>query len=483
MMNTDIYQLPDDDMNPALPGEDDKLAENPASSSSSMPHSDPHSEVMEPSESFTAPMRRRRVPRTIRADAVTELRNKDLVDWNANYLNNMDTAARQKAHNCALTQAKKNAEHYVWGSGLGNIGERMIMSHGYNPFSMFVGDNLFEAITGITRKVTGIKRDRDSGIDDATQEESRHVRQKITEPEAARDADEDGFPVPFGDEDDAVELPREAASALDDQLVLSLMPWNMSASIRGSSVVPFSGHIDMISSVSRGRHGSRPISTSPLRGRGQPLVFELQHLTSDGDLVGGEFALPGLSSDSPEPEALPDTTSRLRKALSAEDENFITYMAEKISEKHNRAETKTGVESKADTITFGELLPPKDNTKMVACHGLMMVLTLGSKGMLDIQQPEHFGDIHLGLFVRAEALQTIEAGDDRESCNDSEDEDEENATESVLSMDSQHVAGEPGEQDEEMEDPVNVEEGHFEEQFAAGHGGQEDDDGDSLYAD
>ncbi|USP81145.1 hypothetical protein yc1106_08419 [Curvularia clavata] len=477
-------QLPDDDMDPGFPGEEDNLPEKPASSSSSISHTDPHSEAVESSESFIAPMRRRRVPRTIPADAVMEMRNKDLADWNANYLNNMKTAARQKAHNRALTQAKKNAEHYVWGSGLGNIGERMIISHGYNPFSMFVGDNLFEAITGISRKVTVLKRDRDSGIDEATQEESRRVRQKTIETEAARGADDDGFPMPLGDgDDDAVELPREAASALDEQLMLSSMPWNMSAFIRGSSAIPFSGRIDMISSASRGRHGSRPISTSPLRGRGQPLPFELQQLASDADLAGDEFVLPGFSSDSPDPEAHPETTSRLRTALSAEGENFITYMAEKISEKSDRAQTDAEFESNINTITFEELLPPRENTRIVACHGLMMILTLGSKGMLDIQQPEHFGDIHLSVSAKAKALQTMETGDGGESGDGSED-NEGIATEPVLPIDSQHVAGEAEERDEEMEDLLGVEEeGHFEEQFAAGHGDQEGNNIDSLYAD
>ena len=78
---------------------------------------------------------------------------------------------------------------------------------------MFIGDKLFEAITGICRKVTGIKRGRDGGIDDATQEDSRCVRLKVNEPEAARGAGNEGFPVPFDADDDTVELPREAALA------------------------------------------------------------------------------------------------------------------------------------------------------------------------------------------------------------------------------------------------------------------------------
>ena len=65
------------------------------------------------------------------------------------------------------------------------------------------------------------------------------------------------------------------------------------------------------------------------------------------------------------------------------------------------------------------------------------------------------------------------------------DDGEETATEPVLPIDSQHLAREPEEQDEEMEDLAGVKEGHFQEQFAAGHGGQEEgeEDVDLPYGD
>jgi meiotic recombination protein REC8 len=463
-MDAHIYQIPDDEMDVVLPSEGQEPPIGDETSSGGVPQSHQYSEVVESSDTFTAPMRRHRVPRIIPTDAATELRNKDLIDWGKNYLMNMKTAAQQKIHNRSLTQAKKNAEHYVWGSGLGGIGQRIYGSQGYNPFDMFIGDKLFETITGVSHKVTGLKHDRDSGIDETTQEEARRVRQKIDEPETARGADDEGFSLPLGD-DVAIEMPREAVSALDDQQILSAMPWNMSASIRGSSAIPRSGRIGIFGSADQRRHGSRLVSPSPLHGRGQSIPFDLKHLTSDTHYGGDEFGLPGLSSDGPEPAALPDTTtSRLHEALSTEGENFIAYIAERINDKHRHAQTGLEIVPDNDTITFEELLPPAENTKVIACHGLMMALTLGTKGMFDIQQSDHLGDIHLRLSEKVRALHAIVISDAEEG-SDSSEEEVEDETEEERSMESRRVAGEQEQLDEEMEDLVSVEgeDGHFQE--------------------
>ena len=113
-----------------------------------------------------------------------------------------------------------------------------------------------------------------------------------------------------GDED--VELPRDAPSALDDQQVFSAMPWNISASIRGSSAVPRSGRFGMSGSVgglSTQRRGSRMVSASPLKGRGQPGGLDaLKSFDSEADYGFDDFGLPPQpSSDGVylEPEGVP----------------------------------------------------------------------------------------------------------------------------------------------------------------------------------
>jgi meiotic recombination protein REC8 len=536
IMGTDPYQFPGDRMDMDLPIYGENHPEGEAFSSSAQQQSSQHSEVVESSDTFAAPMRRRRVPRALPTDAAVELRNKELAEWNTNYRENMKAAAREKIKSRAAAQAKRNAEHYVWGSGIGGIGARISNGQGPNPLDMFIGDNLFELVTGVSRKkVSGAKHDRDSGIDDATQEESRRVRQKTGEPEVGRGADDEGFFMPGGD-DVPVELPREAVSALDDQQIFSAMPWNISASVRGSSAIPRSGRVGTIGSVEHGRHGSRMVSASPLHGRGQPSALEgLKNLTSDADYGGDDFGLPGPSSDFPEPAAPLETSARVKEALSTEGENFLTFVTESITEKRNRAQANLEpmsdilqAEAAADIedIAFEELLPPAENTKMVACQGLMMVLALGMKGMLDVQQPEDFGEIGLKLTEKAKATQVIEISDGEESDDDDEIE-EVAAPEQDDAMDQEANAGDKEEvqeeemqeekmqeeemqeekmqeeemqeeemqeeemqeeemQEEEMQEEeavVEEVEGHFQEQFAAGHAAQEDEDHDSLYDD
>ncbi|KAF1834560.1 hypothetical protein BDW02DRAFT_498102 [Decorospora gaudefroyi] len=487
-------QLPGDQLDLDFPVYGDELPEGEASSSGAQQHSSQNSEGIESSDTFVAPMRRRRGRRALPTDTTVELRNKELAGWNTNYLENMRAAARQKIQSRAAAQAKKNAEYYVWGSGIGGIGQRIYSGRGPNPLDMFIGDNLFELVTGVSRKkMTGSKHDRDSGIDDTTQQESRRVRHKTGEREVGRGADDEGFFMPGGD-DAEIELPREAVSALDDQQIFSAMPWNISASIRGSSAIPRSGRVGTLGSVEHGRLGSRLMSASPLHGRGQLSAFEgLKNLTSEVDYGGDEFAFPGPSSDFPEPVAAPATSVRVREALSAEGENFLTFITEAITEKRNHV--RAGLEPMSDIlqaeaagdiedITFEELLPPAENSKMIGCQGLMMVLALGTKGMLDVQQPVAFSEISLKLTQKAKAMQVLETNNGEDP--DGEEVEEDDAAVQDEAADQLDDAGDkeewPG---RGMREEVAMEEDgrHFQEQFAAGHAAQAGDDHDSLYDD
>jgi meiotic recombination protein REC8 len=416
-----------------------------------LPHSEQNSQgseqsvIIESTSTVTAPMRRRnRAVRTLAIDATVELRSRDLVDWNNNYLNNMTEASRAKNKKRILDQAKENAEHYLWGSGLGGIASHMAGAVGPTPFDRFIGDNLFELFTGISRNQTaGTKHDRDSGIDEATQAEGRRVRRKLDESEdqfGRGDQDEGVF---LGANNEEVELPRESASALDDQEVFSAMPWNTSASVRGSSVLPRSGRPGMMGD--QARPGSRMVSASPLLRHSRTGYLEgLESLKSDGEFyTGDEFALLAHNSDTSEALALSQPSIRVREALSAEGENFISFVADAIAEKRE-AEPAALI----DSVTFEDLLPPIENNKVVACQGLMMILALGTKDMLDVQQPEDFGDINLKLKEHTKIPEVFDISDEQESDHIMDTEDE------------------PG---------------HFAEQFAAGHAADGENERDSLY--
>ncbi|KAL5118213.1 R8 protein [Pleosporales sp. CAS-2024a] len=444
-------QLPNDPMDLDLPILGDDLPEGEAFNHGVQDH--PGSDVVEVVQSSSvtsAPMRKTRAPRVLPVDTKMELRNKDLSDWNSNYLKNMDAAIKTKNHSRIAQRAKKEAEYYVWGRGIGGMAEHL--SGGTNPFHIFAGDSLFELATGVRRKKgQNTKRSRHSSIDGVTQEASRRVRQKTSDVDAEKALgldDDEGFSMPGGDE---VELPRDAPPALSEQQIFSSMPWN-TGSKQGSSAIPRSG-----------RPGSRMVSASPLHGRGQPLASDMiQGLESDADFAmrTDEFAGgAGFSSSAVEAPFVEAQVKRVNEALDAEGNNFLEFVADAIAEKGNRVQAMAGEGhvKVSETISFAELLPPANN-KMIACQGLMMVLSLGTKGLLDVEQPEDFGTIHLKLTGNAkpghdvDLSGTEDSGDEQSSDGDVE------------------IVAERGV--EEQSD--GGEEGYFEEQFVAGHVNDDD---------
>ncbi|KAF2203858.1 hypothetical protein GQ43DRAFT_478683 [Delitschia confertaspora ATCC 74209] len=367
-----------------------------------------------------APLRRRvRAPKLLPIDDTSELQNRELANWNANYLQNMAEASRAKMQHKAITQAKKNAVYWIWSSGIGNIGRQLGGVAGPTPFDMFYGDQLFETLTGISR-TAGKKHDRDSGIDDYTQAEARRIRRRIEEEEVGRGPkEEEGFAPGLGEEAPDVELPREAPSALDDHQLFSTMPWN-SASIRGSSVIGRpSSRMGPSSLPSLGRRTSRHVSASPLIGRGRTGGLEaLRSLEGDdefGSLSPEDLGFPAgadTSDDFNGPFGGHKTTQKstgVREALSVEGYNFLTFVSDALAEKRNlllaegneAAILKEEAEGHVEEILFEKLLPPMQSTNVVAAQGLMMVLVLGTRGLLDVRQDEPFGKIGLSVTRKA----------------------------------------------------------------------------------
>lgn len=375
------------------------------------------------SSTITAPLRNKSCARKILLlDDEKMLRNKDLSNWNTSYLQTMKVETKIKHNRHHKLQAKKNAEHWVWGAGVGGIGPQMYDGIGLSLF----GDDLFQLYTGINRKkIAGQKRERDSGLDEGTQDESRRLRQLTDEVQIGRGVDEEAqFTRNIEDEalslpDQDVEFPRDAPPALDDQQIFSAMPWNIhSASARGSSAVPRSG----TGTQGGSRRGGRMVSASPLHGRGQPGNLDALQLlgASDGMSNFGldEYDLAGPSSDGLdllEPPSTTQPSTRVGDALSAEGENFLDFVADAITTKRTQQQANIYRMSdvldaeEADEVLFEELLPAEENSKMVAVQGLMMVLTLGSNGLLIVRQEAGYDqDIRLALTEKAWAMQVEE---------------------------------------------------------------------------
>lgn len=185
-----------------------------------------------------------------------------------------------------------------------------------------------------------------------------------------------------------------------------------------------------------GRPRSRLTSASPLAGRG--FSYDLESLTGleglEGDIdVYGDFDLSHyLQADvdgdgnvmlrndegvnaSAQKSARTSTRGTdsqqrysqeqvLQSSLDQDTVNFLDFMyaqALNMQEQHDPETQKDGDEgmtefsipprevSGAKEITFSTLLPPKETTRTVATHAIMHVLTLATKGFLEVHQEEY----------------------------------------------------------------------------------------------
>lgn len=418
-----IKGLVGDAMDIDLPvyGDDFPAVEATSLAADQQPSDDP--EVPESLSSAVAPMRhKKRNAKVLPRDTRLELRNADLLGWQTGYLKTMKQDTQKNINKRIKQQAKKNAEYYVWSAGIGGLGRDRFGARG--PLNQFVGDNLFELLLGRSSDSnTTSKRSRDSAIDEDTRDEARRKRQKNAElqEEIGRGGDGEGIMI-GGDEE--IELPREAVSPLDDQQLFSAMPWNISASKRGSSALLLSGRVTMMSEQGKhgSRGGSRMVSASPLLRRSTGRAGDFEALQSfDSDALGGdEFAYAVPTSDPfGAGEEVMYPSLRVREALSAEGENFFAFVSEAIVEKRERELARMAQEldvhqdevASVEMITFDELLPPDETSKMIACQGFLMLLSLGTKGMLNVEQPSAFDDMTLKLTDKAKAMQVIQIRD------------------------------------------------------------------------
>jgi hypothetical protein len=329
-----------------------------------------------------------------------ELRNRDLMKWNTNYLNSMAEKNRESLKNRAPIQAKKNAYQWTLDGGIANVGRGVDASSIAAPLSVFHGSRLYEMITGFAMYPTGEKRPLEDTGDETTDLE-RRVRPRSDEDEIGRRAD-----MELGDEGiltlgDDVEIPREGLEGLED--ISSAMPWNITASFRGSSVAR-----QPPGSIAATGPRRRGVSASPLTGRARPSHLQPtisaaeagEGFTSDqafpGDLGGpDEFELYG-------PAAEVDTQSAAqhswqRDILDQESSNFRDFLEHAIEGRRNSMEQGELPMEDYDSIYFENLLPPSANSRIVAAQALLHVLSLASKNIVTATQPEAYGPIALQL--------------------------------------------------------------------------------------
>ncbi|EXJ63015.1 hypothetical protein A1O7_03459 [Cladophialophora yegresii CBS 114405] len=392
----------------------------------------------ESSVTAEAAQRPRRTTKAIQPDRETELTNRDLNEWNQNYLANMACKAKARQRQFSGLKAKKNAEFWILLQGLGNVASTFGAEGDQHPLAIFTGQSLWDMLRGPER---GTKRSRTGSVTDDQEEEGRRVRAKTTPQEEVvrgtdgdlhQFADEDGLML-LGDEFDIeAEVGRHAPPSLPDHS--SGMPWNLStgasrqSSTRppGSRIIPrlsssvggLPGGMELGSLPALSRRGSRLTSASPLFGRGVPPLSkhssqgpgEPSRLTSNEDEFVDLDAQLGAGLD-PDfelygPSATVDTQTAAQSqwvAATLENEayNFLAFVNTKVQEKvgltHDQVAAEEIPETQEENITFDELLPPARNSAIVGAQALLHVLVLATKGLLEVYQAEHFGEIQISV--------------------------------------------------------------------------------------
>jgi meiotic recombination protein REC8, fungi type len=111
------------------------------------------------------------------------LTNDELRQWNEGYLNNMREAVDARYPYKLAHQAKKNAEHWVLGQGIGGVGTGLGQHHAAGPLHIFSGPFLLAALTGRDLLSAGTKHARSSSVTSAVEDEERRVRAREEEGE------------------------------------------------------------------------------------------------------------------------------------------------------------------------------------------------------------------------------------------------------------------------------------------------------------
>ncbi|PGG99423.1 hypothetical protein AJ79_08539 [Helicocarpus griseus UAMH5409] len=452
----DQMALHDDDVNMR---DDEKYGNSGSADPVPGPESgvDPNYEpiVEESSETPEAQQRqRKRTIKTLGYDDPPELRNSDLAQWNSEYAQNMAVAAKFKQNNRLITLAKKNAGLWVMGRSVGCVNTGFGVAEFDHPLDMFAGEQLLAILTGTNVRRASRKRSCDEVEDVESGDEGRNVRARGDEEDEIARGDGnamelDGYGMGFDFQD--VEVGRHAPADLYDD-ASSQMPWNITASIRGSQpgssihsrqLLPSVGGFPSVGgprsiasgpdgsvaagpSAAYGRRTGRMTSASPLAGRGMvrpgmsdiPMpgddkdeAFDManldNHMGLEYSVSGGDGGGVGLMAgrnhqDSFEiygPAAAVDTQTAaesqwLAETLDRESANFFDFVKSKLAEQEGeKGEARADADADADAdasaeMRFSALLPPASNSRIVATQGFLHTLTLATKGALRVRQEE-----------------------------------------------------------------------------------------------
>ena len=130
------------------------------------------------SEPHEAPLHpKKRSIKCLQMDVPQELRNADLAKWDSEYLYNMASAYRSRQSNYKLiTRAKKNAAFWVFGHGIGSVGQGLGVSQVTHPLHNFSGEHLLAALHERKERNVGQKRSYKLANESNSSDDERRVR-------------------------------------------------------------------------------------------------------------------------------------------------------------------------------------------------------------------------------------------------------------------------------------------------------------------
>jgi len=88
----------------------------------------------------------------------------------------------------------------------------------------------------------------------------------------------------------------------------------------------------------------------------------------------------------------------VRAALNQESTNFLDFVKAQLA---SGDEDELAGEQGRESVTFHELLPPTEHTKIVAAQAFLHVLVLAGKGLLRVEQEVGYGPIRMEVAAGA----------------------------------------------------------------------------------
>jgi meiotic recombination protein REC8 len=185
-------------------------------------------------DSAKAPNKRRktRTKKKIALDKTLVLASDDMRRMRDSYLDNMAASIRHMDVHKGVIQARKNAKHFLFGTGIMGVGNGLGSFGLISSLEEFSGDALMEKITGSFPAITQKRRREDAEKTNQDDQSPKRVRE---DDEVGRGQEEhiynfDEDMPEEGRSSSGVEIGRDAPSALPD-FPSSAMPWNVSASV------------------------------------------------------------------------------------------------------------------------------------------------------------------------------------------------------------------------------------------------------------